>query len=245
MKIVSTVEARMGSSRLPGKTMMKILGKPMLELLIERLKRSELIDEIVIATTTNPKDIVIEELAERAGVKCFRGSEEDVLNRVLNAAKSVNADINAGITGDCALIDPKIVDMLVKEYLNNDYDCVCNLNNDIFSILLNSEIPNGFEVQVYSVKILEEIASLTDDPWDHEHVTPYIYNHPEKFRVHCAKTPEGIRYPNLKLSVDYKEDFELIKKIFENLYPKNPEFSIFDVIEFLKKDPEFKSKLNM
>jgi len=233
----------MGSSRLPGKTMMKILGKPMLELLLERLKRSKLIDEIVIATTTNPKDEVITELAKKTGVKYFRGSEEDVLARVLDAAKSVNADIIVEITADCPLIDPDVVDMVIKEYLNSDYDYVCNAHDPNRIPIFHSNFPSGSETQVFSVKVLEEVAGLTDNPYDREHVSVYIYTHPEKFKVFCIKAPDELNYPNLWLSVDYKEDFEVIKKIYESLYLKNPEFSFLDVIEFLKNDPMLKLRL--
>ena len=243
MKIVSTVEARIGSSRLPGKTLMKILGRPMLELLLERLKRSKLIDEIVIATTTNPKDEIIAELAKKTGVKCFRGSEEDVLARVLDAAKSVNADIIVEITADCPLIDPDVVDMTIREYLNNDYDYVCNVNAPERTPVLNSNFPSGLETQVFSVKVLEEVSRLTDDPSDREHVSIYIYMHPDEFKVFCIKAPEELNYPKLWLSVEYKEDFEVIKKIYESLYLKNPEFSFLDVIEFLKNDPVLKLRL--
>lgn len=243
MKIASTVEARMGSTRLPGKTMMKILDKPMLEFLIERLKRSKLIDEIVIATTINPKDEIIVELTDKIGVKCFRGSEEDVLARVLDAAKSVGGDIIVEITADCPLIDPDVVDMIIREYLNNDYDYVCNLNAPERNPILDSNFPVGLETQVFSVKVLEEVASLTNNPSDREHVSLYIYNHPERYKVYCVKAPEELNYPKLELTVDYKEDFEVIKKIYESLYLKNPEFSILDAIKFLKNDPVLKSRL--
>lgn len=117
MNIVCTIEARMGSSRLPGKTMKKILGKHMLELLIERLKRSKYINDIIVATSVAPMDSIIAELSEKIGVHCFRGSEKDVLGRVLNAAKSVNADIIVEITGDCPLIDPVVVDKVIENHL--------------------------------------------------------------------------------------------------------------------------------
>lgn len=233
----------MGSSRLPGKTMMKILGKSMLELLIERLKRSKLIDEIVIATTTNPKDEIIAELTDKIGVKCFRGSEEDVLARVLDTAKSAGGDIIVEITADCPLIDPDVVDMVIKEYLNNDYDYVCNINVPERNPILDSNFPVGLDTEVFSVKTLEEVSRLTNNPSDREHVSLYIYNHPERYKVYCVKAPEELHYPKLNLSVDYKEDFDVIKKIYESLYLKNPEFSFLDVVEFLKNHPVLKLRL--
>ena len=116
MKTVAIIEARMTSTRLPGKVMLPILGKPMLELLIERLKRATLINQIVVATTQNLTDYAIEQLAQRMGVECFRGSEDDVLDRVLHAAHTYEADVIVEVTGDCPLIDPLIIDKVIKVY---------------------------------------------------------------------------------------------------------------------------------
>jgi len=128
MKVVVSIEARMGSSRLPGKSLKKILGKPMLELMIERVKDCKEIDDIVVATSSNKKDDAIEELTSKLQVNCFRGSEDDVLDRVLNAAKMVNADVILELWGDCPLIDPEILDNLVDFYKKND-KCSCKLRS--------------------------------------------------------------------------------------------------------------------
>jgi spore coat polysaccharide biosynthesis protein SpsF len=228
MKIVATVEARMTSTRLPGKILRPILGRPTLELLIERLLRSEYIDEVVIATTVNSTDDPVEELAKRLSVGCFRGSEEDVLDRVLKAAQRYDADLIVEITGDCPLIDPGTIDQLIGIYLNNTYDYVSNT--------LKPTYPNGLDTQVFSRKTLEEVASLTSDPVDHEHVSLYIYEHPERFSLYNLESNLPGKYRGCRLTVDTIEDFELIRIIYESLYPGNPAFNLQDIVELLDAD---------
>jgi spore coat polysaccharide biosynthesis protein SpsF len=231
LKIISTVEARMRSTRLPGKVMKKILGKPVLELLIERLKKAKLIDDIVIATTVKKDDKVIEKLAKRLGVKCFRGPEKDILVRVLGAAKKFKAGIIVEITSDCPLIDPGIVDKCIKKFLSGKYDYVS-------TGCLKTTFPNGISVQVFPKTVLEKVNLLTNNPLDHEHVTLYIYNHPEKFKLGCVEAKGELNWPDLAITLDTPEDFKLIKTIFENLYPKNSQFTALDTVRFLKKRPE-------
>jgi spore coat polysaccharide biosynthesis protein SpsF len=229
LKIVAIIEARMGSRRLPGKIMRPILGKPMLELLIERLKRSQRLDEIIVATTENPLDDVVENLTQRLSISCFRGSENDVLDRVLRAARSVNADIIVEITGDCPLIDPNIVDDLIDIYLANKFDYVSNI--------LQWTFPDGFDTQIFSTAVLEKVEQLTQDPSDREHVSLFIYTHPEYFTLHNVESPLP-EYWNLKFSVDTLEDFNVISSIFKELYPKNPTFGLYDVIDLVKRNHE-------
>ncbi|MCY7362727.1 MAG: NTP transferase domain-containing protein [Ignavibacteria bacterium] len=173
LKIVASIEARMGSNRLPGKVLMEISGKTILEILIERLSQSKYIDEIVIATTVNEIDVKIEELGKRLNISVFRGSEDDVLGRVVGAVESVNGDIIIEITGDCPLINAEVVDYVLGEYLNNipDYDYVTNIGyieNEV------REIPIGMDVRVFTYKDLKYISEITDDPEDREHVS-YIF----------------------------------------------------------------------
>lgn len=229
MKIVAIIEARMKSTRLPGKNLRTILGKPMLELLIERLQLARKLHGIVVATTTDPSDDAIEDLTRRLGVGCFRGSMDDVLDRVLRAAKSVDADAIVEITGDCPLTDPAILDQIVEVYLANHFDYVGNVRPSTF--------PIGLAVQVFPTKVLEEVARLTQDPADREHVSLYIYEHPEKFSLHNVESglPEKCR--DYRLTVDTPEDFALIGAIFEALYPGNPGFGLDEVLAILDKNP--------
>ena len=230
MRIVSTIEARIGSTRLPEKTRKEIVGKPMLELLIERLKRARKIDEIVVATTTEPEDKVITELAERVGVKWFRGSSEDVLDRVLQAAKAYKADIIVEMTGDNPLLDPELVDEAISLYLKGNYDYVSNAIKETY--------PDGLNVQVFSVKVLDEVARITNDPADRENVSLYIYEHPEKYWLYNMGAPPEYHHPEYRWTVDTEEDFRFVKAIYENLYYKKPDFSLADIMQLLKEKPE-------
>ena len=229
-KIVATIEARMTSTRLPGKVLKPILGRPALELLIERLQHVSLINEIVVATTTNKTDDPIINVCNNLNITCFRGSEEDVLKRVLDAAKSVSADLIVEITGDCPLLDPYTVEKCIKIFLEGDHDYVSNT--------IERSYPDGLDVQVFPVSVLEEVDSLTDDPVDHEHVSLYIYRHPERYRLANLKASGDLFWPELGITLDTKEDYELISDIFRELYPKNPRFSALDIVKLLREKPE-------
>lgn len=230
MTTSAIIEARMTSTRLPGKVLRPLLGRPMLARLIERLQRARTLDQIVVATTSNATDDEVEALARSVGVRFFRGSEEDVLDRVLQAAHSTGTDLIVEITGDCPLTDPEVIDHLVSVYQENDFDYVANV--------LNRTYPIGLDSQVFSTAVLERVASLTQDPVDHEHVSLYIYKHPEIFRLHNVESglPEGVQ--DLRLVVDTPADFALITAIYEELYPRNPAFTLRDVLDLLERRPE-------
>lgn len=230
MKTTAIIEARMTSSRLPGKVMRPILEKPMLQLLIERLEHAKTLDKIIIATTTNKEDTSIEELSKTLNVGCYRGSEDDVLDRVLQAAVTSGTDIIVEITGDCPLIDPGVIDTLVTIYHSGTYDYVSNV--------LKRTFPNGLDTQVFSTKTLQKVAQLTDDPVDHEHVSLYIYEHPAIFSLYNHESDIAEKYWDLRLTVDTQEDFLLISTIFNRLYPSNPDFRLSDIITLIEKEPE-------
>lgn len=234
MKIVSTIEARMTSSRLPGKVMMKAAEKPMLEHLVNRLKTVKSIDEIIIATTKNESDDIIQKLADSLSVQCFRGSEEDVLNRVLGAANHIKGDIIVEITGDCPIIDTGIIEQTIQVYLNNEVDYVSNNNVKSY--------PDGMDVQVFSSKVLERSSKMTNDLLDLEHVTLHIRNNPNLFsRINLISPPE-LFYPELGLTLDEAEDYLLLKNIIEHFVKEeNPYFSCLEVIKYLNKNSELLS----
>jgi spore coat polysaccharide biosynthesis protein SpsF len=236
-KVVALVESRMTSRRLPGKNFKPILGRPMLSRLLERLRRARSLDAICLATSVDPSDAVLEELARGEGIACHRGSLEDVLDRVLGAARSVNADVIVEITGDCPLVDPQVVDAAVARYLRGDVDYVANVLNRL-------TFPIGFDVQVYGVSLLAEIAGLTSDPDDRVNVTPFIYHHPERYRLLNLQAPPALARPFYRLCVDHPEDFELITAVYESLYPHNPAFTGADVIAFLDQHPQLAGKNN-
>lgn len=234
-KIVATVEVRITSTRLPGKVLMPLAGKPALERLIERLKRSKYLDEIVVATTINKADNPIVELANRLGVKYFRGSEQDVLKRVLEAAQSVGADIIVEVTGDCPLVDWRLIDRGVKEFFSQKVDYASNI--------IELSYPIGFDVQVFPTAILAEVDKLTSDPTDRAHVSYYIYNHPEKYKLFNWRADKECQWPDLRVTLDEKADFKLLNIIFEKLLPIKEDFSALDVIKLLKNNPNL-SEIN-
>ena len=230
MKYILTIEARMRSSRLPGKVLKPILGKPMLGLMVERLKHARTIDGIVVATTVNPEDDPIVELASLSDVGVFRGSEQDVLGRVLDAARDNKADVIVETTGDCPLLDPAIVDKVVSDYRMGGADFVSN--NLVYTT------PRGMDVRVFSTEELAEIDRITNDPADREHVSLYFWEHPDKYGLRNVTTELPREVADLRLTVDTEEDFELIRRIFEELYAEDSIFSFADIISFLNKNPD-------
>jgi spore coat polysaccharide biosynthesis protein SpsF len=232
MKTVITIEARMCSTRLPGKVLKPILGRPMLAIMIERLQRVWQVDEIVIATTNNPADNPIADLAKHLGVGWFRGSEEDVLDRVLKAAQSVNADLIVEMTGDCPLVDPLIVDQMIATFKTNSVDYCANI--------LSRTYPRGMDTQVFPVKILAQVSDLTQSPADREHVSLYIYEHPERFRLLNVASGLPPQAADLRLTVDTPEDLELVQAIYQELYPINPKFNLSDILMLFQRQPDLK-----
>ena len=231
MKIVATVEARMTSSRLPGKVLLHAAGKPMLEHLINRLRTVSSLDGIVLATTVNATDDVLEEFARRIGIGCYRGSEDDVMARVIDAAESAGADIVVEITGDCPIIDPQIVEQTIRMFKAHQADYVSNAHIRSY--------PDGMDTQVFLLTTLKRSATMTNDVLDHEHVTLHIRNRPDVFsHVHLIAPPE-LHWPELGLTLDEPIDYELLKKIIEYFEPINSFFSCLDAIRLLRQKPDW------
>jgi spore coat polysaccharide biosynthesis protein SpsF len=228
--VVATIEARMTSSRLPGKMAMTAVGRPMLALLVERLKRVPGLHDIVLATTTNSTDDVLAGIALHTGIQCSRGSEDDVLGRVLGAAQAHQADVIVEITGDCAALDPHIVQECLDVYLTGQYDFVANC--------IELSYPVGMDARIFSTETLAEVDRLGQSPADREHVSSYIWEHPDRFRIHHVKAPPELTWPDLWLALDYPEDYEFIKAIFEALYPTHSNFTLRDIIALLHARPE-------
>lgn len=224
-RVVALVESRMASTRLPGKNLLSILGKPMLARLLERLKRCRMVDELCVATTRDAADDALEALARAEGVACYRGSVDDVLERTLHAATALGADVIVEITGDCPLIDPAIIDAAVRRYLRGGVDYVAN-------VLDRLSFPVGFDVQVYSRVALAEVSDLTDDPFDRGNVTPFFYRNPQRYRLLNLFAPPALDRPYL-LCVDYPADFEVVTAVYEALYPRRAAFDAFEIIGFL------------
>jgi spore coat polysaccharide biosynthesis protein SpsF len=231
MKVVATVESRMASSRLPGKNALPLLGRPMMARLLERVQRAELVDTVCVATTTEPADDALEQIGRDVGAEVYRGSTDDVLGRVLGAARAAGGDLLVEITGDCPLADPRIIDAAVTRYLSGGYDYVANILDDL-------TFPIGFDVQVYAVDLLAEIDGLTTDPDDRVDVTPYIYRNPQRYRLLNLRAPAELDRPAYRLCVDYPEDFDVLTDVFRGLYREGDVFSAREIIAFLDARPD-------
>lgn len=234
-KLIATIiQARISSNRLPGKVLLKACGKTMLEHMIDRVKRAKKIDEVVIATTDKAKEDVIENLCKRMNVKCFRGSEEDVLSRYKLASDSVGADIVVRIPSDNPLVDHRIIDQAIEIFCKNNYEFVSNFS------LESTTYPHGFAVEVFSSKVLAEAEKESKKPSDREHVVFFISHQPERYSIYQMNYERDLS--KYRLTLDYPEDYEVIKSVFEALYPNNPDFSMDDIICWLEKHPEILKK---
>jgi spore coat polysaccharide biosynthesis protein SpsF len=230
-KIVATIEARMASSRLPGKVLLPAGGKPMLKHLVNRLRQVKSIRDVVLATTVNRIDDCLEDFARHEDISCFRGSEEDVMGRVIGAADSVNAGIVVEITGDCPIIDPLLIEQTIQMYLHNPCDFASNS--------LIRSYPDGMDTQVFSLDTLKRSAALTKDPQHREHVTLHICKHPELFRQVCLIASPDLHWPELGLTLDEKSDYELLKNLIEYFGSSRPFFGCREVIDLLRTRPEW------
>ncbi len=219
----------MTSTRLPGKVLAEAEGQPMLALMIERLQFAPTLDQIVIATTTNAADDPIEALACKLGVGCWRGSEDDVLQRVLDAARAYDAEVIVELTGDCPLIDPKVVDGAIREYRAVGADYVSNV--------LTRSYPIGMDTQVFATDVLADVARRTTDPTDREHVSLYIYRHPEIYSLANVSAPREEARPELRLTLDTAEDLAVIRAVFAALRRVAKDFTVGDAIAFLDAHP--------
>lgn len=229
MKIAAIIQARMGSTRLSGKVMRDLKGKSVLSHVIERVRQTKFIDEIVIATTNLLRDDIIVKEAVTNGCNVFRGSEEDVLSRYYFAAKEINADIIVRITSDCPLIDPIIIDKLIEFYLDGNHDLVTNAGSD----LKQRTYPRGLDVEVFSFNVLEEAFLKGKENYHREHVTPYIYE--ESNKIYYFKN--DVDYSNYRWTLDTKEDFELISEIYNSLYNDSHDFYMEDIIKLFEENP--------
>jgi len=222
----------MTSTRLPGKVLKEVLGKPLLEYQIERLKRSSHIHDIVVATTTNETDNPIVELTKKLCVKVYRGSENDVLSRYYEAAVKYRADIIVRLTSDCPVIDPVVVDDVIKYYLDNlgHYDYVSNAFLRTY--------PRGMDTEVFSFQVLKESYEEAEEQFEREHVTPFIYQRPKRYEIGIVQYITDMSF--YRWTVDTPEDFNLVQRMLEELYPKNKYFTLEDMFILLENHPEWR-----
>jgi spore coat polysaccharide biosynthesis protein SpsF len=227
--IVAIIQARMSSSRLWGKVLRPICGKPMLWHVIERLKKCRNIDKIAVATTQNAIDNRIEKFCRLNGISCFRGSENDVLSRYYEAAKFFRAKVIIRITSDCPLIDPTIVDRTVSAYLVNKNYLAGSSN------VLKRTFPRGLDTEVFSFEALAKAHLKSKKQYQREHITQYFYENPAKF--HFASVEQKKDFSHLRWTVDDPRDLRMIRKIFLRLYRNNKPFTTAEVLALLVKEP--------
>jgi spore coat polysaccharide biosynthesis protein SpsF len=234
VKIIASIQARLGSTRLPGKVLKDINGKPMLLRHVERLRRSRLLDDVIVATTTNSNDDKIVQLCINNNISFFRGSEDDVLDRISSMLQENDIDVHVECFGDSPLTDPQIVDELIGYYLKHQEDF------DFVSNALKTTYPPGQEVLVYksSCLIKENNIVAKNDPL-REHVSIHLSQYPNKYRLKNLEAPMYFNFPDIYLEVDTSKDFEMICKIFNYFIDKGMEhFSLAEILEFLTQNPE-------
>lgn len=231
--IVIVVQARMSSSRLPGKVLMPVLGKSLLYRMIERLRMVNHKVQIVIATSTDAKDDAIEAEAAAIGVPCYRGSLDNCLDRHYQAGKQYNADVVIKIPSDCPLIDPRIIDEVLDFYFahEGEYDFVNNLHPPTW--------PDGNDVEIMTMPCIERTWKEATRPLELEHTTPYIWENPDKFRIANITWPTGLDYSmSHRFTIDYRADYDFIDRVYQELYPSKVNFSCDDILALLDKKPE-------
>jgi spore coat polysaccharide biosynthesis protein SpsF len=234
-RVVCISQARMTSTRLPGKVLMEAAGKPLLAHHFDRLARCRELDAVMLATTVNATDDPLAELGARLGVPVFRGSEQDVLSRYAGAAAASGAELVVRVTSDCPLIDPALLDQLVAAFLEArggpsplDY---LGIDTNV--------LPRGLDAEIFTREALDEAAALAADPAEREHVTPYIYRRPQRFRLGDPLRPAGMAPVEQRWCVDEPADFELVRRLLEALLPENPAFGWQDCCKVLKDHPEW------
>lgn len=226
----------MSSSRLRGKVLADVGGEPALTRLVKRLRRCRTVDDIVLATTKSAADDVLEEWAKINRVPIFRGSEEDVLARVVEAQRAADSDIVVEVTGDCPLLDPDIIDLGVETFFANDCHVVTNARVPSY--------PQGADVQVFRLSDLAEVAATVNDPAVREHVSLYFYEHPERYRIVHLIAPTGWKDPERRLQLDYPEDLEFIRAVYARLEPRYGDgFGVAQILALLESEPAL-SRLN-
>lgn len=234
MRILVIMQARMGSSRFPNKVMLPVAGKPILLRQAERIGHAQTPFEFVVATTTTTSDQPIRDLCEREGLACFSGHPMDLLDRHYQAALEYKSDAVVKIPSDCPLIDPAIIDKVMRYYLDHcgEYDYVSNLHPATY--------PDGNDVEVMSFAALEMAWNFAGKDFEREHTTPYLWERPDEFRIGNVEWESGLDYSlSHRFTLDYPEDYAFIKAVYDRLWsPDNPAFSLADILHLLAQNPD-------
>jgi spore coat polysaccharide biosynthesis protein SpsF len=240
LKIIAIIQARMSSSRLPDKVLLDIAGQPMLSRVYQRTRQAELIDEVVVATSTNPADDPIQILCETCSFPFFRGSEFDVLDRYYQASRLHQAGIIVRITADCPVIDPGVINHTIRSFLGRDSkDSTVTLPYDFAANRLpppwHRTYPIGLDTEVCTFDALQTAWTEALESHQREHVMPFFYEQPERFRIlHVTHDPD---YGSLRWTVDTPQDLEFIRRVYDHL-PDQDHFSWLDILDLSKQHPE-------
>lgn len=229
--ILAILQARFTSTRLPGKVLKPILGKPMLLHHIERLRRTPSIHQLVLATSADQSDDPIATMAETNAIICYRGSLEDVLDRFYQGAKSFNPTHVVRLTGDCPLADAGLIEAMIQQHLHGNYDYTSNV--------LECTYPDGLDAEIFRFSCLEDAWREAKLPSQREHVTPFINRNPDRYRIFHYKQESDLSH--LRWTVDEPLDFELVSSVYEQLYPRNPHFTMHDILELLARRPDLQT----
>ncbi len=221
----------MGSSRLPGKVLLDLVGQPLLLRMVERVRAAQRVGTIVVAITVEPSDDPIETLCLRHGLHCYRGSVDDLLDRHYQTALLWNADAVAKIPSDCPLIDPAVIDRVFEYFLQNNFDYVSNLHPATY--------PDGNDVEIMTMSALKTAWKEAQRSLEREHTTPFIWENPDRFSIGNVRWETGLDYSMThRWTIDYPEDYAFIRAVYEELYPKNPRFGLQDVLDLTARRPD-------
>ncbi len=227
MKVVAIIQARMGSTRLPGKVLKDLCGETVLARVVNRTRRATLLNEVVVATSVQPTDDAIVQECGRLSVACFRGDEADVLDRYYRAAEKFSADAIVRITSDCPLIDPEVSDKTIRAFLERHPDYASNV--------LERRYPRGLDTEVMTFAALESARRDARDPYQREHVTPFLYQHPERFRLVSVTGDRD--YSHYRWTLDTLEDLEFLRAVYERgAEASDPAWQ--DVLRILEGEPD-------
>jgi spore coat polysaccharide biosynthesis protein SpsF len=227
MNIVVVIQARTGSSRLPGKVLLPLAGKPLLARMIERVRAASTPFETVVATTTDASDDVVEGLCRDVDVRCFRGHPTDLLDRHVQAARGADAVVK--IPSDCPLVDPAAIDRVLSAF---------DASYDYFGNLHPATWPDGNDVEIMPMSALETAWREADKPHEREHTTPFLWDHPERFRIGNVTWESGLDLSmSHRFTIDYREDYELIRAVYDALHSEARVFSLAEILDFLDRNP--------
>lgn len=228
MSVTLIMQTRMGSTRLPGKVMLPLAGKPVVWHDLERIKKSRRVDTIVVATTSDPSDDILAQFCEKNDVNCFRGSTEDVLARYQGAIDQYGGEVVVRVTSDCPLIDPEIIDLVIDGL--GDYDYVTNV--------FDRNFPRGMDTEAFTCQALKRASQEATKKFDREHVTPYIREQADIFRTRNIDMPDAYHFPQFRLTIDSTQDYQLFQAIYNEFYRAGEIIDVPRVLQWLQANPD-------